>query len=95
MTRILVQVILPLLVPIAVYALWTSYDRRRRGIGGLPGWEEGNWYWAAVAGFGLVVAIFAVTMAATGNGDGTYQPARMQDGKIVPGRLGPPAGTKP
>ena len=94
--RIFIQVILPLLAPAILYAIWTNAARRRSGQGGLPGWEEGHWFWMIVAGFVLVVGIFVFAVFGSRTEDGTYIPPRLEDGKVVPGRIVPdPVPAKP
>lgn len=89
--RIFLQVILPLIAPAVLYAIWTNAARRKAGQSGLPGWEEGHWFWMIVAGFVLVVAIFVFFVLGNRDEDGTYIPPRFEDGKVIPGRIVPDA----
>ena len=56
MFRVLLYTIVPLLLPFAVYAAAAYWTNLRKGQPGLPGWEEGNWFWAGVAGVVLAGA---------------------------------------
>lgn len=87
MSRVLLQIVLPLIAPVLIYGIWSAIDRRNRGLVGLPGWEEGRWFWAAMSGFGLVVVILIATMILNHSNDGTYVPARLEDGRVVPGEF--------
>ena len=95
MSRLLIQIVIPLMAPIVIYSIWSAYDRRGRGLTGLPSWEEGRWFWAAMTGFVLVVAIFVLTMVFNRGNDGDYVPAVFEDGKVVPGRFTGPDKPKP
>ncbi len=64
MARIVLQVILPLLAPVIIYGLWSYFTRKRQGKG-LPGWEEGHWFYAVMIGFVLAFGSFGY-LAATG-----------------------------
>src|SRR5690606_33472668 len=97
-TRILFQYVLPILLPSLVYLGWLTYERRRiaRGGAGKPtGWRDGPW--PLLVGSGIVLAAL-ITLAATlldGAGiEGTYVPPRVEDGRIVPGHMEPPAPQK-
>jgi len=92
MVRILVQYAVPILLPLAVYIAYMWWLRRRAlttGDTALPGWLEGPWYWFAVSGLVLAGAGVLVLglLGQTGQKAG-YEPARMIEGEIVPGRFG-------
>lgn len=92
MTRILLQIVLPLLLPFVAYAAWLSVERRRAeklGRGEAPGWAEAPLVWLAGAGLALVlIATFGFSLLQGGDKyDGRYVPARVEDGRIVPGHM--------
>ncbi len=92
MTRILLQIVLPLILPFAVYAAWLSVERRRAeklGRGEVPSWAEAPLVWLAGAGLGLaLVATAGLALLQGGDKfDGRYVPARVEDGRIVPGHI--------
>lgn len=93
--RVLLQILLPLAAPIVIYAFWSAYTRRRAGLTGVANWEEGNWFWAIVTGFALVVVVTIVVMNTASGPDSVYEPARLENGKVVPGRLRPPDEPRP
>ena len=83
--RILLQVVLPLVAPIIIYSIYSYWEAKRQGKG-MPSWEEGNWFWAALIGVFLSVATL-VYVATTGASTNTeYRSPRLVNGKITPGR---------
>ncbi|MFQ5785766.1 MAG: DUF6111 family protein [Alphaproteobacteria bacterium] len=90
MRRLLLNYLLPLLLPFAVYGVWLYFARRqsqRAGAAG-PAWRDAPWTWLLIAGVGLVIVGFIVLGAIVeGPPDATYIPPHMVDGEIVPGKL--------
>ncbi len=91
MRRILLNYLLPLLLPLVVYGIWLALARRKARLAGaaeVPGWGNAPWTWLLVAGIGLV-SVGLVTLALVGDGPtgGTYVPPQFIDGEIVPGRM--------
>ena len=83
--RILLQVVLPLIAPIIIYSIWSYWEAKRLGKG-MPSWEEGNWFWAALIGVFLSVATL-IYVATTGAGTNTkYISPHLENGKIIPGQ---------
>lgn len=89
MTRVLMTYLLPLVLPIAVYLVWTWISGKgERGEGDPPRWYEGPWFWLILAGFGLMVSVLAVTAILQGNDpSATYVPPHVEDGNVVPGQF--------
>ena len=90
MSRILLQYLLPLLLPAAIYFGWV-WLANRTGKGradGSMGLQEGPWFWLVTAGLALMVAGLVFT-ALTGQGqmEGTYEPPRLEGGRVVPGTV--------
>ena len=86
--RVFLSVVLPLLTPIAVYAIWSYWEASRKAVPGaarLPSWEEGNWFWAVVIGVVLTVASLGYLSTDGGSTDTKYRAPYMKDGRIVPG----------
>jgi len=91
-TRILLTVVVPLLLPLAVYAVWLVLSHRRAA-------EEAEgrrtWLtttpWTPLLAAGVV--LMAVTLVATsfllGDPPGDYRPAQVIDGQVVPGEVTP------
>ncbi|NQV54773.1 MAG: hypothetical protein HQ503_02855 [Rhodospirillales bacterium] len=83
--RIFLTVVLPLVAPFVIYLVWVTVDARRKGRG-LPNWEEGNWFWAFIAG-GVLMVLSLGYLVTRGEEPGTkYMPPHYDDGKILPGK---------
>jgi len=92
MSRAFIQVVLPLVAPLAVYFLWLWYARKRAETKGdePPAFTRGGAFWTILIGFILAVASLAF-LAATGGVDrdaGSYHPPKWEDGEIVGPRYG-------
>ncbi len=77
-----------LAAPSALYLLWL-FVFRRRAIATLRKYQlpEGPWVWLVAGGLVLVCASL-VFLALTGGYDldAAYEPARYEDGELIPGR---------
>ncbi len=87
MTRILIQYLLPLVAPSAVYVMWLLYSRYRANKVGdvAPAFTRGGFFWALLLGGVLLVASLA-TMAVMGGVDpdsGVYEAPRLENGEII------------
>lgn len=89
MSRIILQYVLPLLLPVAVFLGWVLLTRGRDDEQGniVSRLREGPWFWLIVAGVALMAGGLA-TLALTGGGDPgmTYVPPHREDGRVVPGQ---------
>ena len=89
MLRVLATIVLPLLLPTAVYLLWIRIvDRSRRGgpvrLAALP------WVWLAGAGMALLVLVLVVVNVHFGSSQtGVYVPPRYERGQVVPPHIEP------
>ncbi len=83
MGRVLLTIIVPLLLPTALYLAW------RLGLGrsvSLPA----NWIWLLVAGVALAsLTLIAVSVQFGAPRQGVYVPPHVSDGEIVPGHIEP------
>ena len=89
MIRILLTYVLPLVLPALLYIFWVKISRV---FGSNPDRQlrDGPWFWLAVAGFALMTAgMVALALIGTNPTEGTYQPPRVEDGKIIPGHIVP------
>lgn len=78
--------LIPLLAPFALYGAYLWWVKRMQA--GHPGWREAPWAWLTIAGFLLAAASFVVYGLITGEPvGGIYEPAHVEDGKLVPGRI--------
>jgi len=83
MSRLIVH-LLPLILPFLLYGLYIWHVKRS----GKDGPEATPWFWLAAIGMVLTILSFLVYGAFFGESLGDYAPARFEDGKIVPGRIG-------
>ena len=85
MPRVLLTIVLPLLLPTALYLVWVTTLRRPQQNGAaLP------WMWLAGAGIALLaIVLFVVTVHFGARQEGVYVPPRWQNGHIVPGHIDP------
>ena len=89
--RQFLEIVLPLVLPTVLYLLYMiTANRRAASAPGQPlWWREVPWLWLAVAGAALVAVCLGAFALFGGAAPGTaYRPARLIDGKIVPGQLG-------
>lgn len=84
MSRLLVN-LLPLLLPFLLYGLYLWHVKRS----GKDGPEATPWFWLAASGLLLVIISFFVWGIFFEQQLGDYAPARIEDGRIVPGRIEP------
>lgn len=93
MTRILLQYVLPLLLPTVVYLVWWWATSRRQTATGdgtrrPASLTQGPWFWLALAGVALMSAGLIHTALTTGEAPGgRYVAPHLEDGRVVPGRV--------
>ncbi len=88
MTRILLTIVLPLLLPTLVYVLWLAATRRAALAGPAP-WQALPWVWLVGAGVALAALLLFIIGVHVGSPEGTYVPPRYIDGRVVPGHIVP------
>ena len=88
MSRVLLQYILPLLLPTAIFVLWLWFttgreDKREEFVARL---QAGPWFWLVVSGIVLVAAVMIWAGLSQGSDPGkVYVPPRFEGGRILPG----------
>ena len=83
MGRVILTIVVPLLLPTALYAVWRS--ALGRGVT-VPSW----WAWLVIAGLSLACLVLIVlTVDFGGPREGTYVPPHVSDGTVVPGHVEP------
>jgi hypothetical protein len=85
MLRVLLQYLLPLLLPFLLYAAYVGLAHGR-----MPSWLDlGSRQWAMLGGTGLVllmISLFAWSLLSGAPPEEIYIPPYLKDGEIVPGR---------
>jgi hypothetical protein len=84
--RILLEIVLPFLAPFLLFFAYRLLVTKGSGLV-----ERTPWFVLVVSGLVLACASL-VSLAFTGGAEpgGRYEPARIEDGKIVPGAVRPP-----
>jgi hypothetical protein len=88
--RILLQFVLPIVLPGLLFLLWTYLTQARSQNGGTARTliAEGPWFRLILAGFVLMAAGLAAAAIFGGmDPDGTYQAPYQENGEIVPGGM--------
>jgi Family of unknown function (DUF6111) len=97
MLRVFLTIVLPLVLPTALYVAWVRLAHWSTG-GSPHGPERGEtvrwaalpWVWLAAAGaLLLALMLFIVTVHFGTAQPGTYVPPRWENGRIVPGHIEP------
>lgn len=89
--RAVIEIVVPLLLPTALYLLYVAAARRRAAAApGQPGWwREVPWTWLAISGTLLVVlSLFAASLFGGAKPGTPYEPARLENGVVEPGHFG-------
>jgi hypothetical protein len=90
MTRILLTIAVPLLLPTLLYLLWLAAARRTVLAAPAP-WRALPWPWLVGAGVALAaVMLYLVGTRIGGSPRGVYVPPQYIDGRVVPGHVVPP-----
>lgn len=82
----------PALLPVLVYVLWhwRRRNKARRSGENLPRWQDGPWFWALVVSIVLlIVLLMGIGISSAPNAGTHYQPKRLEDGIVRPGRMDP------
>lgn len=84
--RQVLQILVPLLLPTALYFVYLKIARRRATPGAPT--PDVPWIWLGVAGAALLVISLAAVAVVGGAPPGSvYEPAKLIDGKIQPGHF--------
>jgi hypothetical protein len=85
--RLLLTVLLPLVTPFIVYAIWVAWMRRREEAGNPVTRMQMNRLLACFV-IGAMMAgatLFATAMTGTAPPDSKYVPPTLENGRIIPG----------
>jgi hypothetical protein len=89
MLRVFFTIVLPLVLPTAVYVGWlyVAHLSRRDGV---VRWAALPWLWLAGAGALLLAAVLTVVTVHLGTPkSGVYVPPRWENGRVVPSHIEP------
>ena len=89
MTRVVLTIILPLLLPTALYMLWAVSIGRAEATGAEGAWRGLPWTWLLVAGAIFVVIVLVAVVEIGGVREGSYVPPHLRNGEVVPGHVEP------
>lgn len=90
MARLILMYLIAFSLPFAAYFLWLRWERWRAELP--PGKRPLPWVPLATVGFFLVILVTLGEAFLGGDpAGGTYVPAHMEDGRLVPGRIEAPA----
>ena len=88
MLRVLLTIVLPLILPTALYLAWVRTTQWAEG-GGVR-WGALPWLWLVGAGtLLLILVLFVVNVHFGRTESGIYVPPRWENGHIVPGHIEP------
>lgn len=89
MLRLMVLRFWPALLPILIYLAWLAYARRKAGKKGepKPGFTDGPWIWAVAMTFAIIIGSFVLMGLQGEPRSGTYIPAHIENGELVPARV--------
>tara|TARA_R110000868_G_scaffold106340_2_gene291693 strand:- start:1327 stop:1614 length:288 start_codon:yes stop_codon:yes gene_type:complete len=94
MTRFYLTYAIMFLVPFALYVSYIYFSMGRTAI--RESLTVKALGWLSVIGAGLTVVVIVVLTNYTGfSADGVYQPARFEDGQLLPGNIVKPEQTTP
>ena len=89
MLRVILTIVVPLILPTAVYVLWmrtVHWD----GPGAAVRWRALPWIWLVGAGAVLLaLVLFVVTVHFGTSQPGIYIPPRYEGGRLVPSHIEP------
>jgi hypothetical protein len=92
MVRVFLTYLVPFLLPLTGYAAWIWYRARHaeKHGGDAPRFEQGPWPLMLFLGAVLSLAVLGVGALTSGGKPGeVYEPAHLENGKIVPGQIRP------
>jgi hypothetical protein len=89
MTRVFLTIVLPLLLPTALYVLWALITGNIGLTGSASAWRRLPWTWLVVAGTALAAVVVAVLVETGGDREGSYIAPHLEDGRVVPGHVVP------
>ena len=90
MSRVIIQYVLPLLLPTLIFVGWLVLTRKTGETRAetMTRMEGGPWYWLVVAGFLLMAVGFIYLGLSHDNpSESVYVPPAVENGRVVPGHM--------
>ena len=90
MSRVAIQILVPLLLPIVLYLVWAKYAAWRAQVAGAEPQplSEGPWTWLIVGGLALsITGLIGMALLQESLPEGQYVPQRFEDGVIKPAEV--------
>ncbi len=90
MSRVIVQYVLPLLLPTLIFVGWLVLTRKTGETRAetMARLEGGPWYWLVVAGFVFMAAGFIyLGLSHDDPPESVYVPPTVENGRVVPGHM--------
>ena len=89
MIRLLIVEFWPVVLPSIVYLIIILYRRNKAGKldEDIPRFTQGPWFWTVIATFAVAIVCFVLLGMSHEPFEGVYDPAHMQDGKLVTGTM--------
>jgi hypothetical protein len=88
MLRVFLTIVLPLVLPTALYLAWVRVAGAENAAA--IRWQALPWAWLAVAGAVLLAAVLLLVTPHFGTSQpGIYVPPRWENGRIFPGHIEP------
>jgi hypothetical protein len=89
MLREFVTLVVPLVLPTALYLVWLRLARSPQ-LGEALSWRGMPWLWLTLTGVALTaLVLFVVTVHFGTAVPGTYVPPHLEHGQVVPGHIEP------
>ena len=94
MIRQILLALILLATPFALYATYVTFVQKKKAETGGT-WDEAPLVWLLSAGVALILISLTFLALNTGSEPGSaYRPARLEDGKLVPGEVIPPSDSQ-
>ena len=92
MLREFLTLVVPLLLPTALYLVWLRATRWSQAASDAVAWRSLPWVWLAATGAALTaLVLFVVTVHFGSSTPGVYVPPHVENGQIIPGHIEPQA----
>lgn len=88
MTRVVIEFLMPLLLPVAIFVIWVLLSQRRSGQDRSVAerLRDGPWAWLILASLLLLAVVLVYAALTAGAPAGAkYRPPHVEDGRVVPG----------